>query len=178
MTISFGRMQRECFVIAASALIALGVPVAAHGGWKEGDPLPNLAGYGLEGALPSVSTGRVVLVDFCASWCGPCKASFPVLQDLHTRFAPRGLVVLAVSVDDNPAALQRFLKENPVTFPVVRDATQRLVKESDVQGMPTSFLVDAAGRIRHVHAGFHGKRTAQQYEAEIEALLKERSVNP
>ena len=70
---------------------------------------------------------KVVLVDFWASWCGPCKASFPELDKLQAEFSARGFKVLAVSVDEKPAAMQAFLKEHPVSFKVLHDADQTLV---------------------------------------------------
>jgi thiol-disulfide isomerase/thioredoxin len=141
-------------------------------GWKTGAPLPDLATYQLEGKLPELRD-KVVLLDFWASWCGPCKASFPVMQELHTQYAGRGLVIVAVSVDEDRAAMEAFLKKHPVAFTIVRDAAQKLVAAADVQALPTSFLIDRTGKLRFMHTGFRGEVTRQQYRAEIERLLKE-----
>ena len=174
---SFVRMPGRLWIVVVGALL-LSAMIPAQAGWKEGTVLPDLAKFGLEGKLPADLAGKVLLVDFCAAWCGPCKTSFPALDDLNKRLGPRGLVVLAVSVDENAAALQKFLKEHPVSFPVVRDAAQKLVQAADVQAMPSSFLVDAKGKIRFAHTGFHGSKTAEEYAAEIETLLKEREAKP
>ena len=117
--------------------------------------------------------GRVALVDFWASWCGPCKKSFPALDALQRKYGAQGLQVVGVSVDQDPAALSRFLDAMPVSFPVVRDTAQKLVAHLRVAAMPSSFLVDRRGVIRFVHTGFHGEETVRDYEREIEALLKE-----
>ena len=114
---------------------------------------------------------RVVLVDFCASWCAPCKASFPELDKLETDYAARGFKALAISVDDKAAAMQTFLKEHPVTFKVLHDTDQSLVAGADIEAMPTSFLLDAQGRILSVHRGFEGAKTVKLLRAEIEKAL-------
>jgi len=145
----------------------------ASAGLKIGDPMPNLAGFKLEGQLPDALKGKVVLLDFWASWCGPCAKSFPAMEELHQRYKDRGLVVLAVSVDEKQSDLQKFLQKNRASFAVVRDAAQKLVAGADVKAMPTSFLVGRDGKVRFIHSGFHGEDTKKQYGEEIESLLKE-----
>ena len=144
-------------------------------GLKVGDSAPNLAGYGLEGKLPENLKGQVVLLDFWASWCAPCKQSFPVMDQLYKDNSGRGLVIVAVSVDEKSSDMEKFLKKNPVSFSVVRDAGHKLVKATDVSTMPTSFLIDRAGKVRFVHTGFQGKTTAKQYQQEVEQLLNEKA---
>ena len=138
---------------------------------KAGDTFPDLAKFQLEGKLPDPLAGKVVLVDFWASGCAPCKASFPAMTELHKRFAERGLVIVAVNVDDQRGAMESFLKKNPAPFAVVRDAAQKLVAATDVATMPTSFLLDREGRVRFLHHGFKGEETLKQYAKEIEELL-------
>jgi thiol-disulfide isomerase/thioredoxin len=123
--------------------------------------------------LPEKLRGQVVLVDFWASWCAPCKASFPAMEALQQKNGERGLVVLAINVDESDATMQKFLKKSPVSFAVVRDAKHKLVAAADVATMPTSFLVDRAGKVRFVHTGFRGAATQKEYEKEIDPLLKE-----
>lgn len=143
----------------------------AAGGFKAGDVFPDLAQFKLEGKLPDTK-GKVVLVDFFASWCEPCKASFPAMEELHKQYGPRGLVIIAVNVDEDKADMNAFLKKNPVTFAVVRDGGQKLVSKAGIATMPTSFLMGADGRIHSVHSGFKGDETKKKYQQEIEALLK------
>jgi peroxiredoxin len=148
-------------------------PVACFGAFKQGDQLPDLASFGLEGKLPDQLKGNVILLDFWASWCGPCKSSFPAMEEVNTKFAGQGLTIVAVSVDEKRANMQRFLKSLNVSFAVVRDAQHKLVAAADVPTMPTSFLIDRAGKIRFIHAGFDRDQTMRQYLKEVEQLLQE-----
>ena len=113
-----------------------------------------------------------VLIDFTASWCAPCKKSFPALNELHERYRDKGLTIIAVNVDAKRADMERFLKTTPASFSVVRDAEQKLVARTEVESMPTSFLIDAAGRVRFLHKGYSGDETKKKYVREIEELLK------
>jgi thiol-disulfide isomerase/thioredoxin len=144
----------------------------AMAGLKTGDTFPDLAGYKLEGTLPAGTKGKIVLVDFWASWCEPCKQSFPVMEELHKRYGGRGLVIIAVNVDENRPDMEAFLKKNAATFTVVRDANQKLVEKAGIATMPSSFLIDRDGKVRFTHTGFRGGETKKKYEEEIEALLK------
>jgi thiol-disulfide isomerase/thioredoxin len=139
---------------------------------KTGDMFPDLASFKLEGKLPETIKGKVVLVDFWASWCAPCKASFPALDDLHRRYQDRGLLVIAVNVDENPSRMEDFLKERKVGFWVVRDVGQKLVAQAGIETMPSSFLLDREGKVRFAHKGYRGAETKKKYEEEIELLLK------
>jgi thiol-disulfide isomerase/thioredoxin len=154
----------------AIGLMAALTVSTAEAGWTVGTALPDLAACKLEGALPATA-GKVVLLDFWGSWCGPCKASFPALDALQKQYAKQGLIVLAVNLDEKPEAMHKFLKEHPVSFAVVRDAAQKLVKQADVQSMPSSFVIDRAGKVRFAHTGFYGDKTVAEYRTQIESLL-------
>ena len=158
---------RRILGLAGAFLLGAG---AASAQWQTGDALPPLAQFGLAG-VPGELSGRVVLVDFWASWCAPCKASFPALDDLQRTYAGRGFTVLAVSVDDDPRKMKDFLAAHPVAFPVVHDARQQLVAAAGIEAMPSSFLVDRAGKIRYAHAGFKPETSPAELAAEIERLL-------
>lgn len=138
---------------------------------KAGEMFPDLKPFALEGTMPDLK-GKVVLVDFFASWCGPCKESFPVMEDLHKKYASKGLVILAVNVDKKKADMEDFLKAHPATFPIVRDGANKLVAHVAIPTMPCSFLLTRDGRIHSFHRGFKGEETRKQYVAEIETLLK------
>lgn len=137
----------------------------------QGFPAPDE--HGLEGTWPDTSGARVVVVDFWASWCPPCRAAFPVLDAVQAEFGPRGVRVVAVSVDQNRGAMEAFLKKHPVSFSVVRDAGMKLVQRVDVPTMPTTFVLDGRGVVRFVHAGFEGDATRDRLRGEIAALLEE-----
>jgi thiol-disulfide isomerase/thioredoxin len=149
------------------------LPTACFAGWKIGDALPDLASFQLEGQLPPQFKGHVILLDFWASWCGPCKLSFPWMQEMSEKYSARGLTIIAVSVDEKRENMQRFLKSFTVSFIVVRDPQQKLVAAADVPTMPTSLLIDRSGKIRFIHAGFDRDKAADQYVKEIEQLLQE-----
>lgn len=166
-------LKISLWLVVGLQLLLSANPVAA--GLKKGDRLPDLSSFGLEGKLPANLRGQVILLDFWASWCPPCKASFPAMEELHKRYHDGGLVILAISVDESRQNMERFVKSANVSFATARDARQKLVAAADVQTMPTSFLIDRTGRIRFVHTGFEGEQTVRQYTSEIQQLLKEPS---
>jgi cytochrome c biogenesis protein CcmG, thiol:disulfide interchange protein DsbE len=112
------------------------------------------------------------MVDFWASWCEPCKQSFPVMEELHKRYGERGLVIVAINVDENRADMEAFIKKNTASFAVLRDPNQKLVEKAGIATMPSSFLIDREGKVRFAHTGFRGAETKKKYEEEIESLLK------
>lgn len=155
-----------------SLLILSASTIGTLSAWEEGETLPDLAAYGLEGELPEMA-GKVTYVDFWASWCAPCKASFPEIERLYQENKAAGFQVLAVSVDASEPAMRRFLQRAKPSFPVVRDAAQSLVADAEIEVMPTSFLIDRKGVIRSVHLGWGGAESVQKLEGEIAALLQE-----
>jgi len=157
-------------LIAVLLIIVQGSCLAAL---KAGDSLPDLTSFKLEGKLPDQLKGQVILLDFWASWCAPCKSSFPAMQELHAKYKDKGLTIVAVSVDEKPENMKAFLDAVKVTFCVVRDSGQKLVAAADVPTMPTSILIDRTGKIRIIHAGFDANETTKQYVKEIEQLLGE-----
>jgi thiol-disulfide isomerase/thioredoxin len=156
--------------LALAALLA-GTFSTAHAALKVGDTLPDLTTFKLDGKLPDSLKGKVVLVDFWASWCLPCAKSFPVLDELQKKYGDK-LVIVAVNVDEKAANMETFLKKHPVGFTVVRDGQQKLVAVVSPETMPTSFIFDGEGKVRFLHNGFHGEDTRKEYISEIESLLK------
>jgi len=163
--------------VIGSRLIALAVvllaflsPISAPAAPKIGEPFPKLDGFELEGRLPEM-TGKVVLIDFWASWCGPCQKAFPTLKQLHETYSGRGFLVLALSVDEKKAAMNAFLKKQSPGFPVMRDAKGKLSEAIGIDTVPTSFLVGRDGKVRAIHQGFDGETSRKQLTDEIEAAL-------
>lgn len=157
------------FVLALSALSALPARITV------GAAFPALSDpeLSLEGKLPPLA-GQVTLVDFWASWCEPCRASFPAYARLHADYATRGLVIVGVSVDRQRAAYDAFLKRLQPPFATVRDARHRLASAVEVPAMPTCFLIGRDGRVRFVGAGFHGADTTDELRRAVEAALAEK----
>ena len=139
---------------------------------KVGQAFPDLSAFKLEGKLPDSLKGKVVLVDFWASWCGPCGESFPVMEELQKKYGAQGLIIIAVNEDEKKADMEDFLKAQRISFIVVRDTAQKLVAITGIETMPSSFLLGSDGKIMFAHSGFHGASTHRQYEQEIESLLK------
>lgn len=151
-------------------LLSLGLVQAHAAEPKVGSPLPALSSL-LPGASLPKTSGKVVLVDFWASWCAPCKASFSAMARLHQKYASKGLVIVGISVDDEAADYQAFAAKNKVAFTLAHDAQHKAAAFFNPPTMPTSYLVDRQGVIRHIHKGFKAGKTEAEYEAEIQALL-------
>jgi thiol-disulfide isomerase/thioredoxin len=164
-------MNTSLFKQLTLAALLAGTFFTARAALKIGDTMPDLASFKLEGNLPDSLKGKVVLLDFWASWCLPCAESFPVMDELQKKYGDR-LVIIAVNVDEKAANMKKFLEKHPVSFTTVRDASQKLVAAAEPSTMPTSFILDGNGKVRFLHTGFHGKDTRKEYITEIESLLK------
>jgi thiol-disulfide isomerase/thioredoxin len=116
--------------------------------------------------------GKVVLVDFWASWCSPCLQSFPWMNELQRKHAGEGFVVVAVNLDQDRTLADAFLGKTPAKFRVEFDPAGKVARQYGVQAMPTSVLIDRNGKIRVRHAGFKEKNRAER-EQQIVQLLKE-----
>jgi cytochrome c biogenesis protein CcmG, thiol:disulfide interchange protein DsbE len=117
--------------------------------------------------------GRVVYLDFWASWCGPCRQSFPWMEIMKSTYEVQGLEVVAVNLDKSRADADRFLKQFHPTFDVRFDPTAELPEIYKVQGMPSSVLIDRHGVTRFMHVGFRPVDGAI-YEAQLRELLAEK----
>ncbi|MBS0416082.1 MAG: TlpA family protein disulfide reductase [Proteobacteria bacterium] len=116
--------------------------------------------------------GRVVYLDFWASWCTPCRQSFPWMNELQRRYADRGLTIIAVNLDHERADADEFLHKLSPDFQVRFDPQGELAQQFAVHGMPTSVILDRSGRPRFTHIGFRNV-DAQRYEQQIQQLLAE-----
>ena len=143
-----------------------------------GDKFPALDAAVLTGGTPPVTAGNVTLVDFWASWCAPCKASFPIYAQLQADYRARGLVIVAVSVDENRASFETFVKKLTPPFATLRDPAHQLVSQVKAPAMPTCYLLSRDSRVRFVHRGFHGAETEQRIRGEIDSLLAENPPSP
>jgi peroxiredoxin len=116
--------------------------------------------------------GRVVMVNFWATWCGPCRVELPHLARLHEKYRGAGFVLLGVNIDDDPNAAKALAGKLGLKFPVLLDAGKTVVATYDLNAMPATVLIDRDGRVRHLHRGY--KDGAEQlYEQQVRALLKE-----
>ena len=154
----------------ALALCGLALP-AAHG-VEAGQAAPDFSAPSIGGDTLSLSDyrGKVVMLDFWASWCGPCAQSLPALDALRDEFAGQDFQVLAVNVDRKAKAARTFLRLRPVGYPSVLDPKAAIPGRFGVETMPTSFLIDRDGVVRHVHRGFR-KADVDGLRQRIQSLL-------
>jgi thiol-disulfide isomerase/thioredoxin len=161
------------WLLASSLIIAFALPAYAK---KHPNPTPvqspTAPAFELPGRLGTVSLeslrGKVVYVDFWASWCGPCRESFPWLRTLHQRYAADGLMIVAINLDKDHDAAEQFLEQYPAPFLVAFDPSGKTAEAFNVPAMPSSYLIGPSGTILYSHAGFDPKETGA-----IEALIKE-----
>jgi len=128
---------------------------------------------GLQGEVTLESLrGKAVLVDFWASWCGPCRQSFPWMNGLQKRYGDKGLAIVAVNLDKDRELASHFLAEVPAAFTVAFDPSGKTAESYRVKALPTTFLVSPDGKLLLTHTGFDAKH-ASEFEAQIaEALPK------
>ena len=116
--------------------------------------------------------GQVVLLNFWASWCGPCRQEFPHLDTLHQTYADLGFTVFGVNVEQDRAAADKVLRDIPVTFPVLFDDANKVSEMYNVDAMPMTLMIDRNGVVRHLHRGYKpGYEVA--YEEQVRALVRE-----
>jgi thiol-disulfide isomerase/thioredoxin len=154
-------------MIAASAVSPAASPAAP------GDEAPACRAVALaDGAPldPADYRGQVLYLDFWASWCGPCRESFPFMNALDAELRDQGLRIVAISVDKTADEARRFLQRYPARFNVGLDVAAACPAAFALPGMPTSYLIDRSGVIRTVHAGFRASDAAEIRRQAVEAL--------
>lgn len=168
-------MQQANAIKAAIFLLCVLVSKVALG-LQQGFPVPNFVLPALvnvpadaQGLKLSDYRGKVVYIDFWASWCIPCRVSLPALRELHTKYSARGFEVIAINMDEDDVDALRFLKTFPVNYPIVRDPTGLVAESYELKSMPHAFIIDKTGKLRHVHEGFkkRDKTKIDQYISQI-----------
>lgn len=114
--------------------------------------------------------GKVIYLDFWASWCGPCRKSFPWMNDMQAKYKDQGLVVVGVNLDSKKSLAQEFLAKIPAKFTIAYDPEGKVADNYRVQGMPSSYVIDRNGNLQSVHLGFREK-DAGKLENEIKHVL-------
>lgn len=120
--------------------------------------------------------GKVIYIDFWASWCPPCVKSFPFMNQLNSDLKDQGLHVIGVNLDEKLSDAKEFLEQYPAQFSVVADPTKQCAKELQVMAMPTSFIIDKNGKIRHIHKGFRPDES-EKLRGLVTELLRETPEN-
>lgn len=144
------------FVLPAAFALAAVLSTPAHSADTELD----LAAY----------AGKVVYLDFWASWCAPCRRSFPWMNEMLARYGDQGFAIVSVNVDADREPADAFLAETPARFPVVYDPQGKIAERWGLMGMPSSFVIGPDGKVISRHVGFRSD-SPQKYEAEIRRLL-------
>jgi len=116
--------------------------------------------------------GEVVMVNFWGTWCTPCREQMPVLNDLYLKYRDEGFTLWAVNVEPNVAKTKKWLREVPVTFPVLFDSANDVSKRYNVDDMPSTYLIDRDGNLRYVYRGYL-PGNADEYERQVRELMSE-----
>jgi thiol-disulfide isomerase/thioredoxin len=163
------------FPLAAllAALVAVAWPADATDG---SPPAPEFKLANRAGGELSLSglKGQVVMINFWASWCGPCRKEFPALDQIYSKYKPMGFQMVAINVESEKADAERFLGQTPVSFPILFDPDNKVSGNYGVSAMPTTFLVDRQGRLRWQHRAYKPGDEAKYIE-QIRAMLREKS---
>lgn len=172
MIVTHDRPRRRSHGLAVLAASFVLVLAASASGLESGARAPEIGLEDTGGSAIRMADlrGKVVVVDFWASWCAPCRDELPVLDRLYGRYRERGLVVVGVNVDRELRNMRDFLSRAPVHFPVVHDARHVVADRYQPSTMPSSYFVDRNGVVRHVKRGFRA-REARELERIVEDLL-------
>jgi len=153
----------------AGLLMAAGVSADINSG-----PAPDFAlkSHGGENLRLSEFRGEVVMINFWASWCGPCRQEMPLLDELYTQYQPLGFTILGVNVEEDPAKARQLLKDSLVNFPILYDNKSEVSKLYKVVAMPSTVLVDRDGNVRYLHQGYK-PGYEESYQQQVRALIRE-----
>jgi peroxiredoxin len=149
-------------------------PASAFASVSKGQKAPDFRLTTLKGQQLSLSSlrGKVVLLDFWAQWCEPCKQELPELQKLHKEYASRGVVIVGVNIDKLRENAERLVRQLGITFDVALDPAGSVAGTFDLPKMPTSFVVDKKGTVRFVNEGFDGPKDVDRFRKELDEVLK------
>jgi peroxiredoxin len=139
-----------------------------------GGPAPAFTLESLSGGQTALSqyTGQVVMVNFWATWCGPCQQEMPLLDQMYKKYKAAGFTLIGVNVDKTAAPVRDLLARKPVSFPVLLDPANQVSKAYHVEEMPSSVIIDRKGEIRYVHRGYK-PGDENDYQDRIRQLIRE-----
>lgn len=160
------RTKKQFLQLALISLVLIATPVFAA------QPAPNLTLKTLDNADLKISDlkGEVVYVDFWATWCPPCRQSFPWMEEMHQRYSDLGFKIVAISLDNKRDVVDQFLKTMTTSFTIAHDPGGESANAFQVKGMPSSYLIDRKGNIHLTHMGFNDRDKAK-LESEIKDLI-------
>jgi thiol-disulfide isomerase/thioredoxin len=168
--------SRAQLLIAAAALLVLPglagtspTAVLANGAAAPTFQLDSMAGKKVN---LNDFRGKVVLLNFWASWCGPCRKEMPILEQLHKQYQAKGVTLVGVNVEPSSDDAVKWLKGTPVSFPILFDRDSSVSKLYQVQGMPNTVILDRKGKVRFIHRGYKPGEE-NEYLDQIRALVRE-----
>ncbi len=137
-------------------------------------PAPDFTLKSLSGKNIKLSeqAGNVVMLNFWASWCGPCRKEMPLMDDLYKKYKKLGFVILGVNVEQELKLAKSFLADTPVDFPILFDASNQVSKAYDVIAMPTTVMIDRNGKVRYIHKGYKAG-DEKKYKKMVKKLIRE-----
>jgi len=152
--------------------LALGLSTS-HAG-KANAPAPDFTLASNQGKNIKLSelSGQVVMINFWASWCGPCRQEMPLLDAMYKKYSPLGFTLLGVNVEEDSKPGKKLIRDLKVTFPILYDTSNKVSKMYNVQAMPTTVIVDRNGRVRYVHQGY-APGAEEKYAKEVSKLIRE-----
>ena len=161
-------------LLALTILTAVATMTAAAATLQTGAPAPAFqlnSNAGKPLALADFR-GQIVLLNFWASWCGPCRQEMPILEQLNRQYHGKGVTLLGVNVEPDSAAAVQWLKATPVTFPILFDTDSKVSSLYEVAGMPNTVIIDRKGLVRYIHRGYTAG-AENDYLNQIRALIRE-----
>jgi peroxiredoxin len=156
------------------ALLGAVLFVAAASAADSSGPAPAFTLTDLAGQQEALSQfkGQVVMVNFWATWCGPCQQEMPILDQMYKKYKPAGFTLIGVNVDKEAPPVKALLDRKPVSFPVLLDPANQVSKAYNVNEMPSTVIVDRKGQIRYIHRGYH-PGDENEYQDRIRQLIRE-----
>lgn len=145
-------MKNRIAAIIAAAMLTL--PALAAD--PTGSPAPQFTLAARSGANVSLAQyrGQVVMLNFWASWCGPCRQEMPLLDSIYKKYSRLGFTLIGVNVEPDANAANDWLKQTPVSFPILYDKESKVSRMYDVEGMPSTVIIDRKGKVRALHRGY------------------------
>ena len=157
-------------ILALTAALAIALPALA--GMETPAPQFTLSARGGGDVSLSQYHGQVVMINFWASWCGPCRTEMPLLDSIYKKYNKLGFTLLGVNVEPDSKAADDWLKQTPVTFPILFDKDSKVSKLYQVAGMPSTVIIDRNGKVRWLHRGFT-PGAENEYMDQIRSLVRE-----
>jgi peroxiredoxin len=164
-------MNFYVLVARAAAVLAVAIPVLATPASSLAPPFALNARGGDTVALEQYK-GQVVMLNFWATWCGPCRQEMPLLESIHKKYSKMGFTLLGVNVEPDSGAAEAWLKQTPVSFPILYDTQSKVSKLYQVAGMPSTVIIDRKGMVRVLHRGYK-PGDENEYLTHIRTLLRE-----